>query len=351
MAQFNAADAAISAQIAIHQREVDRLNAESAADPSKRLINAQAVRDQEAAIISLVQNGVPKLREYVDALSAKGVDEHKIDELRAKLEGMSVTAAKLQKDLGKGGFWGDTGAQIKQLGSQWGDLSHNVGNVAVSAFHHFGQASTEAIMGLINGTETAGQAFAKMAQSIIAEILQMVIQYMIFKTIMKPMMDGFMGFSGGGAVTPTPMAGEMAEGGFVRGFPTGGFVSGPGGPKDDLIPAMLSNGEYVLPAHVVDQLGVDRLDALRLGLSNRTIPMPRTGTVPAFAGGGVVGAIGNLKLPAPQVTTGPALFVFGKEEYARFAATTEGREMLREAARRNAAETGRALAARERGQQ
>ena len=34
-----------------------------------------------------------------------------------------------------------------------------------------------------------------------------------------------------------------------------GDIKGPGGPKDDKIPAMLSNGEFVLTAKAVDKLG------------------------------------------------------------------------------------------------
>lgn len=43
-------------------------------------------------------------------------------------------------------------------------------------------------------------------------------------------------------------------------FASGGYVRGPGGPKDDRIPAMLSDGEYVLTAEAVRQIGVANLD-------------------------------------------------------------------------------------------
>ena len=45
-------------------------------------------------------------------------------------------------------------------------------------------------------------------------------------------------------------------------FATGGYISGPGGPKSDMIPAMLSNGEYVVNAGAVSQYGISMLDAL-----------------------------------------------------------------------------------------
>ena len=47
----------------------------------------------------------------------------------------------------------------------------------------------------------------------------------------------------------------------------GGYIAGPGGPTEDKIPAMLSNGEYVVRAAAVDQYGVgylDEINALRL---------------------------------------------------------------------------------------
>ena len=40
----------------------------------------------------------------------------------------------------------------------------------------------------------------------------------------------------------------------------GGAIRGPGGPVDDKIPAMLSDGEYVLPADTVKKIGVKKLD-------------------------------------------------------------------------------------------
>ena len=43
---------------------------------------------------------------------------------------------------------------------------------------------------------------------------------------------------------------------------TGGVVRGPGGPTDDRVPAMLSNGEYVLQASAVRQIGIDNLNRL-----------------------------------------------------------------------------------------
>lgn len=59
---------------------------------------------------------------------------------------------------------------------------------------------------------------------------------------------------------------------------TGGYISGPGSGTSDSIPAMLSNGEYVLRAAAVSKLGLSRLDYLN-----------RVGSLPRFAEGGQVG--------------------------------------------------------------
>jgi hypothetical protein len=42
----------------------------------------------------------------------------------------------------------------------------------------------------------------------------------------------------------------------------GGMIHGPGGPKDDMIPARLSDGEYVIQASAVEKLGKNLLDYL-----------------------------------------------------------------------------------------
>jgi len=46
----------------------------------------------------------------------------------------------------------------------------------------------------------------------------------------------------------------------------GGFIRGAGGPTDDKIPTMLSNGEYVVRASAVDKFGVEFLDAVNRGV-------------------------------------------------------------------------------------
>ena len=55
------------------------------------------------------------------------------------------------------------------------------------------------------------------------------------------------------------------DGGYVEGYASGGFVSGPGGPRDDSILARLSNGEFVMNANAVSKFGPDFFEALNSG--------------------------------------------------------------------------------------
>lgn len=79
--------------------------------------------------------------------------------------------------------------------------------------------------------------------------------------------------------------GEQTFNGY--GYATGGYISGPGSSTSDSIPARLSNGEYVVKASAVKQVGVQHLDALN------------SGKAVGFARGGVAG-MNNALMPMTQ---------------------------------------------------
>lgn len=70
-------------------------------------------------------------------------------------------------------------------------------------------------------------------------------------------------FADGGKVVPKmPAAGANEPNDRVDGL-DGGGVHGPGGPKDDKIPAWLSDGEFVLPVGAVQLFGIHKLEKMR----------------------------------------------------------------------------------------
>jgi TP901 family phage tail tape measure protein len=72
---------------------------------------------------------------------------------------------------------------------------------------------------------------------------------------------------------------QLEDIGFTPNFNTGGPVKGPGTPTSDSIPAMLSNGEYVVRASSVSKYGKDMMDTINAGkFANGGIVKARNGT-------------------------------------------------------------------------
>lgn len=105
--------------------------------------------------------------------------------------------------------------------------------------------------------------------------------------------------------------GVRATAGLPVPFASGGFVSGPGGPRDDQIPAMLSNREFVEPADSVSYYGVGMMEAIR----NKSFPR--------FADGGLIDANAILStLGVDYQTSVHALAVMGGKTSPGLAAYT-----------------------------
>jgi hypothetical protein len=78
----------------------------------------------------------------------------------------------------------------------------------------------------------------------------------------------------------------------VTGNAEGGYISGPGGPKDDVIPAWLSNGEFVINAEktaifrpLLEYLNYTPMASLKTNLSLPKVNMPAIPKV-AYSSGG-----------------------------------------------------------------
>lgn len=127
-----------------------------------------------------------------------------------------------------------------------------------------------AITDWITGAKSFGDAMKNILQQLIAQLIQAAI----YATIVAACTGGGGGFA------------ARWKGAFGKCLATGGSVDGPGTGTSDSIPAMLSNGEYVLNAQAVDRLGVPFLNGLN------------TGRLRGFASGGLVGSGGAYNHPA-----------------------------------------------------
>lgn len=122
--------------------------------------------------------------------------------------------------------------------------------------------------GAITDWITGAKSFGDAMKSILQQLISQLIQAALYATIVAACTGGGGGFA------------ARWKGAFGNAFATGGAVDGPGTGTSDSIPAMLSNGEYVLNAQAVDHLGVPFLNGLN------------TGRFKGFASGGLVGSSG-----------------------------------------------------------
>lgn len=128
--------------------------------------------------------------------------------------------------------------------------------------------------GAITDWITGAKSFGDAMKSVLQQLISQLIQAALYATIVAACTGGGGGFA------------ARWKGAFGNAFASGGSVAGPGTGTSDSIPAMLSNGEYVLNAQAVERLGVPFLNGLN------------TGRLRGFASGGLVGSGGAYNRPA-----------------------------------------------------
>jgi hypothetical protein len=146
-------------------------------------------------------------------------------------------------------------------------------------------------------TEKTGEVVAEKATEVMAEktgevVAEKAVEAGVTETAKTAVADAAVGTAAGAAggsaalgavATALPwvgaalavgsMLGAFKDGGEVKTRELqddGGAVKGPGGPTDDVIPALLSNGEFVVNAAAVKLVGKDKLEAInKAGLDKR----------------------------------------------------------------------------------
>ena len=134
--------------------------------------------------------------------------------------------------------------------------------------------------GAITDWITGAKSFGDAMKSVLQQLISQLIQAALYATIVAACTGGGGGFA------------ARWKGAFGKAFASGGSVAGPGTGTSDSVPAMLSNGEYVLNAQAVDRLGVPFLNGLN------------TGRLRGFASGGLVGSGGVAGYKAERGSNG-----------------------------------------------
>lgn len=134
----------------------------------------------------------------------------------------------------------------------------------INSMQQYGNSLAKDFASGISDWITGTKSFGDVMRSVLESLIQKLIQATMYALIIA-------------SVTGGSFKANFFKA-FGKGFATGGSVDGPGTGTSDSIPAMLSNGEYVLNAQAVDRLGVPFLNGLN------------TGRLRGFASGGLVGS-------------------------------------------------------------
>ena len=143
-------------------------------------------------------------------------------------------------------------------------LEINLTQLDKLAANTLGKGFASAFEAIVTGSKSASEAFSDMAKQLLVQCANLLAQW----TAIFAMVSIW-----------DPANAAKAANKMVLGLATGGYVTGPGTATSDSIPAMLSNGEYVINARAVQALGVGTMDMINSG----RLPVAR------FSGGGLVG--------------------------------------------------------------
>jgi TP901 family phage tail tape measure protein len=149
-------------------------------------------------------------------------------------------------------------------------------SIAVTAWNNISGAATSFWNGLKSGFQSTVDTIGKIWNGIL-DVLATPVNFVIgiiYNKGIKWLWDKIADFLGLGHL---PDVKQLDHGAHFR---NGGPVYGPGGPRDDMINAWLSNGEYVMPADKTRRYR-PLLDAMRAGYN----------VIPGFADGGPVGKV------------------------------------------------------------
>lgn len=255
---------------------------------SKNILDRYLGSDDEIAQkIKTVQDGVARLFQVADVGASGGkaiTDDEDLDliaqilkktpeDLQAELDQKNQTLAEFieqNKEIIAQGTEAFTDQQNAVKG--WADFTINYAQ-------QVGDAMSGAMMDFITGAKSGKQAMADFVSGLLKNAAQLLTRWLslfaIFSIVGDPALaarNASAAVFGTGSVHLHST--KVKEGGFITGAGTG---------TSDSIPAMLSNGEYVVRAAAVKKIGVPTLSAINRG---------------HFASGGLVGGnyVGGKKL-------------------------------------------------------
>lgn len=186
--------------------------------------------------------------------------------------------------------------ELRQQLLKWrlsqGDIAKQMTDLWIDYGRNVASSIGQAVGSIVDGSKSVGQAMREVLNSIINNIVTTAAEFAAVCAMLSMY----------GVNPPGPIAAKMmfgigvthqyeagSKGAKLAGqkFASGGIIYGPGTSTSDSIPAMLSNGEYVVRAAAVRKIGLPTLNAINAGRG--------------FADGGIASAsafVGKSQAPA-----------------------------------------------------
>lgn len=172
------------------------------------------------------------------------------------------------------------GQAVDQLALNVEKSENLLAQLGATALDAFGSALKSLLTDGLRDVKNLVDAFRQLGLAVLDAINQLLAAKLVESTINA---------IGGAFKLP-----GFARGGLVR-RAGGGLIAGPGSGTSDSIPALLSNGEFVVRSAVVQQPGmVEALESLNRGLVSPALASARGAR--RFAGGGLVSGAGETGL-------------------------------------------------------
>jgi hypothetical protein len=255
----------------------------------------------------------------------------RLQQLQEDLSKLNTESRRLYED----GFFGTMRRGVRELADEWGNFGANIAGTVMDSVRGAVEGVGDAIMGAIEGTKTWGQVFQQVGRNIIAQLIQVTIEWIARMTIVRALQAAFntqqkteaatraATEAPGAALAATSSYGAAAIIGAAAlaavlalalsaAFATGGLVGGRGSDSSDNIVARLSPGEYVVRAAAVRANGLDFMNRI----NNPNLAQPAYGrpAAPAASGGG-----------PPQVHV---VYVHDEQELRRFLESRAGEQIV-----------------------
>jgi hypothetical protein len=311
----NAAAGQIGLLINQAEREAARISADATKD--------QVEKKRELLPLLAEQNDLLLMQTeiYLHLRAAARTDKERL-EADQQLEAIRAKTAQIKQDLeelNSRGFIGEMQRGLAALSTEWGNLGGNIARTAIEGMESAVQGVTDSIMGAIEGTRTWGQVFAGVAKGIIANLIQVALQFVAKMVLIEGIRAVFQQKESTKRKAELPekltdaaatsvssygvaaLVGAVALGAILAlalssAFAQGGLVDGPGTDTSDNLLARLSPGEFVVTAPAVRKYGagfferanagvLDLYDAMSASAAGITRPMSLAGGSGGSPGG------------------------------------------------------------------